>query len=145
MRSWEYGNCPKATASVPLAGGSTIDVHAVAERWNQSHIIVAWADKPHHKHWPWAPAGNIRRVIGSEWDIEDYRRFPAELRSIRWATGSRDSCPPSQKSMCTLWANTSPQCGLNGETGLNPRLLESRKTGENPRNHAGKRRPGWMG
>lgn len=70
--------------SVPLAGGLTVDVYAVAERWNPSYVLVAWGDDEDHKHWAWVPAGNVRRVTGSEWDIEEYRRCPEKLRSIRW-------------------------------------------------------------
>ncbi|MFF2029518.1 hypothetical protein [Arthrobacter sp. NPDC058192] len=83
-RSWEYGNYPKVMASVPLAGGATLDVYAVAERWNPSYILVAWGDDADHKHWAWVPAGNVRRVTDSEWDIEEYRRCPEKLRAIRW-------------------------------------------------------------
>ncbi|MDQ0854767.1 hypothetical protein QFZ79_002878 [Arthrobacter sp. V4I6] len=84
-RSWEYGNYPKAMASIPLAGGGTVDVYAVAERWNPSHILVSWGDDEDHAHWAWIPAGNVRRVTASEWDIEEYRRCPEKLRHIRWA------------------------------------------------------------
>ncbi|SDK78650.1 hypothetical protein [Arthrobacter sp. ok362] len=83
-RSWEYGNYPKVMATVPLAGGATVDVYAVAERWNPSFILVAWGDDEDHKHWAWIPAGNVRRVTDSEWDIEEYRRCPEKLRPIRW-------------------------------------------------------------
>jgi hypothetical protein len=83
-RSWEYGNYPKVMAGIPLAGGSTVEVYAVAERWNPSYVLVAWADDAGHKHWAWVPAGNIRRVTDSEWDIEEYRRSPEKLRPIRW-------------------------------------------------------------
>ncbi|WP_269320010.1 hypothetical protein [Arthrobacter sp. 9MFCol3.1] len=38
-------------AGIPLAGGSTVDVYAVAERWNPSYVLVAWADGAGHKHW----------------------------------------------------------------------------------------------
>jgi len=84
-RSWEYGHYPKVMASVPLASGATVDVYAVAERWNPSYVLVAWADDAGHKHWAWVPAGNIRRVTDSEWDIEEYRRCPEKLRPVRWA------------------------------------------------------------
>ena len=36
-RSWEWGTYPKVMASVPLAGGRTVDAVAVAERWNPPH------------------------------------------------------------------------------------------------------------
>lgn len=71
-------------ANVPLAGGGTMDVYAVAERWTPTYILVSWADDGDHKHWSWIPAGNVRRVTDSEWDIEDYRRCPEKLRGIRW-------------------------------------------------------------
>lgn len=72
-------------ASVPLAGGSTVDVYAVAERWNPSYVLVSWADDGDHAHWAWIPAGNVRLVTDSEWDIEEYRRCPEKLRPVRWA------------------------------------------------------------
>ncbi|MET4095043.1 hypothetical protein [Arthrobacter sp. UYCu712] len=85
--SWTYGKYPKVMASVPLAGGGTLDVYAHAERWNPSHVLVAWRDDNDHSHWAWVPAGDVRRVTDSEWDIEEYRRCPEHLRTVRW--GSR--------------------------------------------------------
>lgn len=49
--SWTYGAYPKVMATLPLAGGRTKDVYAVAERWNPSHILVSWADDEGHSHW----------------------------------------------------------------------------------------------
>jgi hypothetical protein len=83
-RSWEYGKYPKVVATLLLEAGGTVDVYAVAERWNPSHILVSWADDEDHAHWSWIPAGNVRRVTDSEWDIEEYRRCPENLRGIRW-------------------------------------------------------------
>jgi hypothetical protein len=83
-KSWTYGKYPKIIASVPPADGSTVSVYAVAERWNPSHILVSWADDGRHSHWAWVPAGNVERVSDSEWDIEEYRRCPDNLRHIRW-------------------------------------------------------------
>jgi hypothetical protein len=86
-KSWTYGSYPKIMASVPLADGGTVSVYAVAERWNPSHIFASWADDGRHAHWAWIPAGNVERISDSEWDIEEYRRCPENLRHIRW--GSR--------------------------------------------------------
>lgn len=83
-KSWDYGKHPKVMATVPLAGGGTVDVYAVAERWNPSHILVSWGDDDWHAHWAWVPAGNVRKVTDSEWDINEYRHCPEHLRSIRW-------------------------------------------------------------
>ena len=69
-RSWESGNYPRVMASVPLAGGASVDVYAHASRWNPSEIAASWTDDPDHRHWAWIPAGNVRRVNDSEWDIE---------------------------------------------------------------------------
>ncbi|QCB97101.1 hypothetical protein E5206_09310 [Arthrobacter sp. PAMC25564] len=33
VRSWTYGQYPKAMASLPLADGGTVDVYAHADRW----------------------------------------------------------------------------------------------------------------
>jgi hypothetical protein len=85
-RSWEYGKYPKVMASVPLAAGGTMDVYAHADRWNPSHILVSWVDDEWHHHWAWVPAGNVRRVTDSQWDIEEYRRCPEHLRGVRWGT-----------------------------------------------------------
>jgi hypothetical protein len=82
--SWEYGNYPKVMASIPLAGGRTVDVYGHASRWTPSEIAVSWADDGDHAHWAWIPASNARRVTDSEWDIEEYRRCPEKLRGIRW-------------------------------------------------------------
>lgn len=73
--SWTDGQYPKVMATVPLTSG-TVDVYAVAERWNPSHVLASWQDDGHHAHWAWIPAGNVRRVNDSEWDIEEYRRCP---------------------------------------------------------------------
>jgi hypothetical protein len=83
-KSWEYGKYPKVLATLPLAGGGTVTVYAVAERWNPSHILVSWADDGRHAHWAWIPAGNVERVTDSEWDIWEYHRCPENLRSIQW-------------------------------------------------------------
>lgn len=83
-RSWEYGHLPKVSADVPLAGGGTVTVVAHAERWTATRVIVSWFDDDGHHHWAWVPATSVRRVTDSEWDIEEYRRCPANLRSVRW-------------------------------------------------------------
>jgi hypothetical protein len=36
-RSWKYAKYPKVMATLPLPAG-TVDVYAIAERWNPSHI-----------------------------------------------------------------------------------------------------------
>ena len=83
-RSWEYGNYPKVVASLPLADSGTVDVYALANRWNPAYVVVTWQDDAGHAHWAWVPAGNVRRVTDSEWDIEEYRRCPEKLRHIQW-------------------------------------------------------------
>ena len=82
-QSWTYGEYPKVIATRPLTTCS-VDVLAVAERWNPSHILVAWADDNYNAHWAWIPAGHVRRITDSERDIEEYRRCPEHLRCIRW-------------------------------------------------------------
>jgi hypothetical protein len=84
-RSWEHGNYPKVMVTLPLAGGRTVDVYALAERWNPSHILASWEDDDRRPHWSWIPAGNVRRVTDSEWDIWEYRRCPPQLRDVRWS------------------------------------------------------------
>lgn len=84
-RSWEYGKYPKVMATVALAGGGSVDVYARAERWNPSHILARWEDDMRHPHWAWIPAGNVRRVTDSEWDIWEYWRCPENLRGVRWS------------------------------------------------------------
>ncbi|SDL61376.1 hypothetical protein SAMN04487916_111101 [Arthrobacter sp. ov407] len=71
-------------ATLPLADGATVDDYAVAERWNPSYVLVSWADDGDQAHWAWIPCRNVRRVTDSEWDIEEYRRCPKNLRGIRW-------------------------------------------------------------
>jgi hypothetical protein len=83
-RSWEYEKWPKVMVSVPLAGGRTVEVYARAERWNPSHILASWEDDERRPHWAWVPAGSVRRVNDSEWDIWEYWRCPANLRAVRW-------------------------------------------------------------
>jgi len=82
-KSWEYVNNPKLLAALPLIDGGTVVVCAVAERWNPSYVLVGWADDGRHGHWAWIPAGNVERVTDSDWDIEEYRRCPEELRPTR--------------------------------------------------------------
>jgi hypothetical protein len=81
--SWTYGKYPKVMATLPLVAG-TVDVYAYASRWSPSHILVSWQDHEYHAHWAWIPAGNVRRVTDSEWDIEEYRRCPERLRGVSW-------------------------------------------------------------
>lgn len=83
-QSWTYGEYPKVSASVPLAGGGTVSVYAEAQRWTNSHILTAWKDDHGDGHWAWIPKENIRRVTDSEWDIEEYRRCPEHLCGVRW-------------------------------------------------------------
>lgn len=52
--SWTYGQYPKVMATLPLSDG-TVDVYAVAERWNPSFILVSWQDDEWHAHWAWIP------------------------------------------------------------------------------------------
>jgi hypothetical protein len=82
-RSWEYAKYPRVIATLPLPAG-TVDVYTIAERWNSSHILVSWLDDGRQPHRAWIPAGNARRVSDSEWDVEEYRRCPENLRHIRW-------------------------------------------------------------
>jgi hypothetical protein len=82
-KSWTYGMYPKVMATVPLTSG-TVDVYAYANRWNPFHVLVTWQDDEWHSHWAWIPAGNVRRVTDSEWDIEEYRRCPEHLRGVQW-------------------------------------------------------------
>jgi hypothetical protein len=83
-KSWEYGKYPKIMATIALAAGGTVEVYALAERWNPSHILVAWEDDDWRPHWAWVPAGSVRRVTDSEWDIWEYWRCPENLRAVRW-------------------------------------------------------------
>src|SRR2546423_877238 len=83
-RSWTYGQYPKVVAGLPLAAGGMVDVSANADRWNRTHVLASWLDDAWHRHWAWVPAGNVRRVTDSEWDIEEYRRCPEHLRHVRW-------------------------------------------------------------
>jgi len=82
--SWTYGAYPKVRAEVPLAGGGAVAVYAFAERWNPSNVLVGWVDDGRHSHWAWVPGGNVERITDSEWDIDEYRRCPESLRSMRW-------------------------------------------------------------
>jgi hypothetical protein len=70
-------------ATLPLANGGTVTVYALAERWNPSHVLANWANDGRHARWAWIPAGNVERVTDSDWDIEEYRRCPENLRGIR--------------------------------------------------------------
>lgn len=78
-----YGNYPKVLASLPLATGGTVDVYAHAQRWTPAHVLASWLDGEWHPQWAWVPAGNVRRVTDSEWDIDEYRRCPEHLRGVR--------------------------------------------------------------
>jgi hypothetical protein len=73
-RSREYGDYPRVLATLPLADGSTVAVRAVAARWNSnpSHVFVAWADDDMGAHWAWIPAGNVKCLDESDWDVDEY-------------------------------------------------------------------------
>lgn len=84
VRSWEYGSYPKVEAAVPLMMGGTVKVYGEASRWGHGYVIVSWNDDDWHPHWAWIPAGNVRRLTASEWDIIEYNQCPPERRGIRW-------------------------------------------------------------
>lgn len=81
--AWDYGQYPKIIATLRLADGD-VEVHARAQRWNPTHVLASWEDDDRRAHWAWVPAGDVRRVADSEWDIWEYHRCPANLRSVRW-------------------------------------------------------------
>ncbi|XAS62839.1 hypothetical protein ACOM2C_05065 [Pseudarthrobacter sp. So.54] len=81
--SWEYGHYPKVIAALPLVTG-TADVYAEEQRWNSTQIIVGWDDDDLRPHRAWIPSANVRPVIDSEWDIEQYRRCPEKFRAMQW-------------------------------------------------------------
>ena len=74
-RSWPLSRWPAAarSTSMPSPNAGT-----------PSNVLVSWDDDADHNDWAWVPAGNVRRVTDSEWDIEEYRRCPEKLRAIRW-------------------------------------------------------------
>lgn len=84
-KSWEYSKYPKIMATLTLAGGGTLDVHAQAQRWTHTHVLASWEDDDRRPHWAWLPADHVRRVTDSEWDIREFHRCPENLRSVRWA------------------------------------------------------------
>lgn len=84
VRSWEYGKYPKVEAALPLTTGGTLRVYGEASRWGRGHVIVSWLDDAWHPHWAWIPAGNVRRLTDSEWDIIEYQRCSPDRRPIRW-------------------------------------------------------------
>jgi hypothetical protein len=51
VRRFENKTEPEVIAQVPLAGGGTVEVYAVAKRWNPARILVSWADDNMHPHW----------------------------------------------------------------------------------------------
>lgn len=84
VRSWEYGKWPKVHVRVPLAGGAVAEVYGRASRWTAAHIHVNWQDDSDHFQGAWVPAANVRKATESEWDIEEYRRTPENLRMVQW-------------------------------------------------------------
>lgn len=83
-QSWEYGKQPKVSVTLALAGGGTLDVYAMAERWTPSHALVRWEDDDRRPHHAWIPAGSVRLVTDSDWDVWEYWRCPENLRPVRW-------------------------------------------------------------
>lgn len=83
-QSWEYDEWPKVVATLALAGGGTLDVYARGERWTPSHILVSWEGDDYVPRNAWIPAGSVRCVTDSDWDIWEYHRCPPELRALRW-------------------------------------------------------------
>lgn len=92
VRSWEYGKYPQVEAAVPLVAGGTVKVYGEASHWGNGHIIVSWFDDPWHPHWAWIPAGNVRRLTDSEWDIIEYHRCQRGQRPIRLGNDCPGSC-----------------------------------------------------
>lgn len=104
VHSWEYGKWPKVRAAIPLVDGGTVQVYGEASRWNQHQIIVSWQDDDRHPHWAWIPAANVERVTDSDWDVEEYRKWPPDMRGIRWGNRFQDSCPLRHDRLVTSWA-----------------------------------------
>jgi hypothetical protein len=73
-RSRDYGDYPRVLAALPLVDGTTVEVYAVAARWNSrpSHVFIAWADDDRRAHWAWIPAGNVECINEAEWDAEEF-------------------------------------------------------------------------
>lgn len=84
VQSGEYGKYPKVLAAAPLADGGTADVYGESTRWSPTHISVSWVDHKGHTHSAWVPKENVRRATDSEWDSDQYRRCPEDLRVVRW-------------------------------------------------------------
>jgi hypothetical protein len=82
--SWEYGHWPRVEARIPLVGGGTISVYAVAMRWAGEQILVRWQDDADHYHDAWVPTSTVRRLTASEWDIIAFHATPENLRSVQW-------------------------------------------------------------
>ncbi|MBT2594554.1 hypothetical protein [Arthrobacter sp. ISL-72] len=80
IQSWEYGHWPRVEAAVPLVGGGTVAVYAMASRWSHATIHVEWLDGDGHRHNAWVPKGNVRRLTASEWDIIEYQECSETLR-----------------------------------------------------------------
>jgi hypothetical protein len=93
-RSWEDEKRPKVIATLALVGGGTLDVHARAERRKAAYIRVVWEDDSYNRHRAWVPAGGVRTLTDSEWDIWEYQRCPPELRSVRWKDRIPGFLPP---------------------------------------------------
>lgn len=83
--SWEYPDWPRVEVAMPLKDGGTVAVYGEASRWAGQWIHARWADDNGNYHGAWVPAGNVRRLTASEWDIIEYDRCPPALRAVRWA------------------------------------------------------------
>ncbi|MET1088979.1 MAG: hypothetical protein ABWY04_17990 [Arthrobacter sp.] len=72
-RSWAYGEYPRVLATLPLADGSTVRVHAVAAPWisDPTYVFVVWADDDVGAHWAWIPAGNVECLNEADLAEED--------------------------------------------------------------------------
>jgi hypothetical protein len=81
------GRLPFPLTGLDTDNGGEFTNYALAGWATERNIYftrVSWVDDEWHHHWAWIPAGNVRRVTDSEWDIEEYRRCPEKLRWIRW-------------------------------------------------------------
>jgi hypothetical protein len=83
VRRFENKTEPEVIAQVPLAGGGTVEVYAVAKRWNPARILVSWADDDMHPHW----RGPSRQCPPSHRLRMGHLGIPAppeKLRGVRW-------------------------------------------------------------
>ncbi|WP_159702608.1 hypothetical protein [Arthrobacter sp. 18067] len=62
VQRFTYGQEPYVIAQVPVAGGSKVEVRALAVWWSATHVQIEWTDENMNMFNCWLPKADVKRV-----------------------------------------------------------------------------------